>query len=168
MSLYTEKIETKVLFFVASQSVSITVHHLLPMHRLFIPPIPLGKISLAAHYPEAVLQSIATQLCLCHFDVSHKIHLCLFIYIRPFMASLIEAYITKQELDEIIVLNRNSLWVWQIVNNQKFPWSFLGHHSYWWHLISGENGCKKQLESYLLGALSLCNPVPHADVHLWI
>ena len=124
MSLYTEKIEAKVLFFVASQSMSITVHHLLPMHRLFIPPIPLGKISLAAHYPEAVLQSIATQLCLCHFDVSHKIHLCSFIYIRPFMASLIEAYITEQELDEIIVLNRNSLWVWQIVNNQKFPWSF--------------------------------------------
>ena len=46
------------VFFVPPQSASKTAHHLLPMRGLFIPPIPLGDFTLAAHYPEAMDRSV--------------------------------------------------------------------------------------------------------------
>ena len=46
------------IFFVLLQNAPKMAHHLLPMCRLFIPPIPLGKISVAAHFLAAVVHSV--------------------------------------------------------------------------------------------------------------
>ena len=57
-SLPTGKRRVKVVLFVPLHSAPKTVCHLLPMRRLFIPPIPLGKNSSAMHYLVAVWQSV--------------------------------------------------------------------------------------------------------------
>ena len=52
---FVDREEKKVFIFVPLQSAPNMARQLQPMDRLFIPPIPLGEISLAAYYLEAVL-----------------------------------------------------------------------------------------------------------------
>ena len=58
MSLFTGKKRIKVFIFVPLQSAPNMARQLQSMDRLFIPPIPLGEISLAAYYLEAALWSV--------------------------------------------------------------------------------------------------------------